>query len=154
MDKDKIYWCSHQRLLKYIWPFRGRQKGESQNRGNERKKARKTNISDEQISISYPLIYTPSTFFGKFGVLCFLVTSVLKFAFLPYYRRIVIFCFSWVCFLSTLLPISNHILFKLVIKKLWKEISKLLWSSYLVRMQNFPKNLKLTDDTFCKILRT
>ena len=26
-------------------------------------------------------------FFGKFGVLCFLVTSVLKFALLPYYRR-------------------------------------------------------------------
>ena len=25
-------------------------------------------------------------FFGKFGVLCFVVTSVLRFAFLPYYR--------------------------------------------------------------------
>ena len=28
-------------------------------------------------------------FFGKFEVLCFLVTSVLRFAFLPYHRRIV-----------------------------------------------------------------
>ena len=27
-------------------------------------------------------------FFGKFGALCFLVISVLRFAFLPYYRRI------------------------------------------------------------------
>ena len=27
-------------------------------------------------------------FFGKFGVLCFLETSVLRFALLPYYRRI------------------------------------------------------------------
>ena len=25
--------------------------------------------------------------FGQFGVLCFLVTSVMRFAFLPYYRR-------------------------------------------------------------------
>ena len=29
-------------------------------------------------------------FFGKFGVVCFLVISVLRFALLPYYRRIVI----------------------------------------------------------------
>ena len=27
------------------------------------------------------------SFFGKFGVLCFLETPVLRFAFLPYYRR-------------------------------------------------------------------
>ena len=26
-------------------------------------------------------------FFGKFGVLCFLKTPVMRFAFLPYYRR-------------------------------------------------------------------
>ena len=33
-------------------------------------------------------------FFGIFVVLCFLATSVLRFAFLPYYRRIIdnIFC--------------------------------------------------------------
>ena len=29
------------------------------------------------------------SFFGKFGVLCFLETPVLRFALLPYYRRIV-----------------------------------------------------------------
>ena len=27
------------------------------------------------------------SFFGKFGVLCFLVTSILRFALLPYYLR-------------------------------------------------------------------
>ena len=32
-----------------------------------------------------------SLFFGKFDVLCFLVTSVLRFPFLPYYRRILVF---------------------------------------------------------------
>ena len=30
-------------------------------------------------------------FFEKFGMLCFLITSVLRFAFLPYYRLIFIF---------------------------------------------------------------
>ena len=29
------------------------------------------------------------SFFGKFGVVCFLVTSILRFALLPYYRRII-----------------------------------------------------------------
>ena len=28
------------------------------------------------------------SFFGKFGVLCFLVTFILRFALLPYHRRI------------------------------------------------------------------
>ena len=31
-------------------------------------------------------------FFGKFGVLCFLETSILRFALLPYYRRFLIHC--------------------------------------------------------------
>ena len=52
---------------------------------------RKTNIS-------YPLICTRTcgtggkkcSFFGKFGVLCYLETPVLRFAFLPYYRQIII----------------------------------------------------------------
>ena len=30
------------------------------------------------------------SFFGKFGVLCFLETPVLRFALLPYYRRVVV----------------------------------------------------------------
>ena len=50
-----------------------RQKGESQNGGN--KKAKHAKFS----------------FFRKFGVLCFLVTSVLRFALLSYYRQYV----SW-----------------------------------------------------------
>ena len=37
-------------------------------------------------NISYPLIRT-RTFFGKFGVPCFLVSSVLRFALLPHHRR-------------------------------------------------------------------
>ena len=36
------------------------------------------------------------SFSRKFGVLCFLVTSVLRFAFLPYYRRLYLFCSSCV----------------------------------------------------------
>ena len=47
---------------------------------------RKTNIS-------YPQIRTSGgkkcSLFGIFGVLCFLVTSVLRFALLPYYRRFI-----------------------------------------------------------------
>ena len=44
-------------------------------------------------SISYPLYLCVSgskkcSFFGKFGVLYFLETSVLRFALLPYYRRL------------------------------------------------------------------
>ena len=60
---------------------------------------RKTNIS-------FPLIRTPTCayqgarnvrFFGKFGVLWFLETPVLRFALLPYYQRIsntLIYCHS------------------------------------------------------------
>ena len=33
------------------------------------------------------------SFFGKFGVLCFLETPVLRFALLPYYRRFAILTF-------------------------------------------------------------
>ena len=33
------------------------------------------------------------SFFGKFGVLCFLETPVLRFTLLPYYRRFVILTF-------------------------------------------------------------
>ena len=45
-----------------------RQNWESQNGGNKKTKK--------------------FSFFGKFGILCFLVTSILRFAFLPYYRRV------------------------------------------------------------------
>ena len=36
--------------------------------------------------------------FGKFGVLCFLETPVLRFSLLPYYRRISIYYFRNGCF--------------------------------------------------------
>ena len=43
---------------------------------------RKTNISNVCV-----LGGKKCSFFGKFGVLCFLETPVLRFASLPYYRR-------------------------------------------------------------------
>ena len=66
-----------------------RQKGKSQNGCFKKTKHgqifRKTNVS-------YPLIRTPEgkkcSFFGKLGVLCFLETPLLRFALLPYYRRL------------------------------------------------------------------
>ena len=71
-----------------------RQKGESQNGGNKKKKQSTPNFPKKQL-FPTPDMHTfvcvsrgkKCSFFGKFGVLCFLVTSVLKFAFLPYYRR-------------------------------------------------------------------
>ena len=46
----------------------------------------------QKTNISYPLIRTrvckKCLFFGKFSVLCFLETPFLRFALLPYYRRI------------------------------------------------------------------
>ena len=70
-----------------------RQKGESQN--GCFKKAKRAKISEKQTFL------TPDThtyvcvsggkkclFFGNFGTLCFLETPVLRFALLPYYRRI------------------------------------------------------------------
>ena len=43
----------------------------------------------QKMNTSYPLIrtHTYQGFFRKFGVLCFLETPVLRFAFLPYYRQ-------------------------------------------------------------------
>ena len=61
-------------------------------------KENKARQISEKTNISYPLIRTGTCayqgvrnvcFFGKFGVLCFLLTPVLRFALLPYYRRIV-----------------------------------------------------------------
>ena len=52
-----------------------RQKGESQN--GCYKKTKHVSVGKK------------SSFFGKFAVLCFLVTPVLRFAYLPHYRRII-----------------------------------------------------------------
>ena len=43
-------------------------------------------------------------FFGKFGVLCFLVISVLRFALLPYYPRLIkLGCYRYLSLLHLLL---------------------------------------------------
>ena len=60
-----------------------RQKGESQN--GCFKKTKHSKFSEKHIF--YPLIRKKCSFFGKFGVLCFLKTPVLRFAILSYYRR-------------------------------------------------------------------
>ena len=60
---------------------------------------RKTNIF-------YPLIRTGGkkcSFFGKFGVFCFLETPVLRFALLPYYQR-----FKWINWLRFPLKSSGN----------------------------------------------
>ena len=76
-----------------------RQKGKSQNGSNKKIKPnfpKKRNISYSLIHThSYAYLKTVCVYGGKkcsffrknFGVLCFLVTFVLRFVFLPYYRR-------------------------------------------------------------------
>ena len=70
-----------------------RKKGESQNARN--KKTKRAKFSEKRIFLNPQYAYVRSqirskkfSFFGKFAVLCFLVTSVLRFAFLPYYQQI------------------------------------------------------------------
>ena len=73
-----------------------KQKGKSQNGCYKKKSFRKINIF-------YPLISTrisggkKCSFFEKFGVLCFLVTPVLRLVLLPYCRRYKFFVksFTW-----------------------------------------------------------
>ena len=70
-----------------------RKKSESQNECN--KKTEHTKFS-EKTSISYPVIRTSVSgvrnvrFFGKFDVLCVLVTFVLRFALLPLCRQFIL----------------------------------------------------------------
>ena len=68
-------------------------KGSTSKRVYQENKARKI---FRKTNISYPLILTRTcahqggkkcSFFGKFGVLCFPETPILRFALLPYYRR-------------------------------------------------------------------
>ena len=74
--------------MSVIW-----QKGESQNGGSKNTKQVKFSkkptffIPDTYMSVSVGI---KRSFFGKFGLLCFLVTSVLRFTLLPYYRRHII----------------------------------------------------------------
>ena len=73
-----------------------RQKGESQNGYFKKTKHAKFSES-EHFSPPDMLTYVrvsggmKCSFLGKFGVLCFLETPVLRFALLPYYRRSVIY---------------------------------------------------------------
>ena len=57
------------------------QKSESQNGGNN--KTKHVKFSRVRVRIKGKIC----SFFGKFGVLCFLVTFVLRFALFLYYRR-------------------------------------------------------------------
>ena len=57
-----------------------RQKDESQNGGN--KKTKHAKFSEKRTFLTS----RKCSFFGKFGMLCFLVTSVLRFPLLPYYQ--------------------------------------------------------------------
>ena len=89
-----IFWGQHRRMnSSVIW-----QKGESQNGGNKNTKHAKFS---EKRTFFYSLICVrirgkKHSFFGKFDMLCILVTSVLRFALLPYYWRIVIKCIHFV----------------------------------------------------------
>ena len=53
---------------------------------------RKTNISYPPSTHAYVRVSGDKkcSFFGKFGMLCFLETPVLTFALLPYYRRVLL----------------------------------------------------------------
>ena len=65
-----------------------RQKGKSQN--GCFKKTKHAKFSGKQTFLT-PWYAKKCSFFGKFVVLCFLETSVLRFALLPYYRRVLQF---------------------------------------------------------------
>ena len=92
---EKVYKYSLSSFFSNIWPILqntlefvvNKAKGRISKPVCQENKAgrifRKTNISYMCVSGK-----KKCSFFGKFGVLCFLVTPVLKFALLPYYQRI------------------------------------------------------------------
>ena len=63
-----------------------RQKGESRNGGN--KKTKHAKFSEKRPFLTPWSARKKCLFFGKFDVLCFLVTSILRFALFLYYWRI------------------------------------------------------------------
>ena len=72
------------------------QKGKSQNGCFKKKKhakfsEKRTFLTPDTYKYVCVLGNKKCSFFGKFGVLYFLKTPVLRFAFLPYYREILIF---------------------------------------------------------------
>ena len=64
-----------------------RQEGESQNRCFKKTKHAKYSANRTFLTPEYQGVRNVH-FFGKFDVLCFLETPVLRFAFLSYYRQI------------------------------------------------------------------
>ena len=76
--------------------------------------------------------------FGKFGVLCFLVTSVLRFALLRYYRQIV-----WTVFLSSEWLIILNILYSFPKEMIFVQF----FPGKLESFKNFDKQfiLKMRD---------
>ena len=69
-----------------------RQKGKSQNRWFKKTKLAKLPEKQTFITLWYAHICViqrdkKCLFFGKFGILCFLETCILRFALLPYYRQ-------------------------------------------------------------------
>ena len=88
-------------------------------------------------------------FFGKFGVLCFLETPVLRIALWPYYRRIInIRRFLWsLCKLVVLvlwvhfkcLPVDSFALYLLLIKNLLSCFGVLSLCNYILVTTTLPK---------------
>ena len=86
------YTCTYMHSI-LVHVFRNKAKGRISKRVFQENKARQI---FRKTNISYPLIRTRTYcwffgkkcwLFGKFGVLCFLVTTVLRFVLLLYYRR-------------------------------------------------------------------
>ena len=92
-------------ILKFV---RNKAKGESQN-GVSRKQSTPDFPKNEYFLPPGTHMYVcvsgskKCSFFGKFGVLCFLETPVLRFALLPYYRQVV-----KVCWLNTSITLSSR----------------------------------------------
>ena len=80
---------THERINACCQFIANRQKGESQNGGNCPKLCENCAFS-QNMWVSGG---KKCSFFGKFGVLCSLVTSVLRFDLLPYYRQIALCIF-------------------------------------------------------------
>ena len=76
-----------------------RQKGESQN--GCFKKTKHAKFSEKRLFLTpwYPHVCVSGgkkcSFFGKFGLLCFLETPILRFTLFAYYRRFIKTCCLW-----------------------------------------------------------
>ena len=67
-----------------------RQKGKSQDGGNRKAKHAKFSVKKPRTFLPHLIQWVRNVhFFRKIGVLCFVVTSVLRFTFLPYYWQLV-----------------------------------------------------------------